>query len=209
MISTKRSRHSYDHRLRDLVRSTGNVEQATSRGVPRSTARGRLSARPAPVVTLDVVDQDLVKMQQQVLVLRRRADRLLALLKVFVVLWKLSGYSVGRNPDPAGKLRPLAAIDRTRAVMPLRVVLSTRMRRPTARTNPRGGAPARVVCSTSRRLEQVRNRNAVCRRLGWSRVAPSRERQHLPGPCERESVRRASLVVSSASARLMDLVPAH
>ncbi len=123
MIPTTRPRHSYDHRLRDLVRSTGNIEHATSRGVPRSTARGWLCGRPAPVVTLDGVDQDLVKLQREVLALRRRADRLLALLRVVVVLWKISGCSVSRNLDSAGRLRLLAAIDRAHAVMPLRVVL--------------------------------------------------------------------------------------
>ncbi len=121
--STTRRRNSYDHRLRDLVRSTGNVEHATRRGVPRSAARGWLSARPAHVVTPEGVAQDLVRLQREVLALRRRADRLLALLRVVVVLWKISGCLVSRNLDPAGKLRLLAAIDRAHAVMPLRVVL--------------------------------------------------------------------------------------
>jgi hypothetical protein len=123
MDSTTRRRHCYDHRLRDLVRSSGNIEHATSRGVPRSTARGWLSAPNARVVTLDVVDHDLVQLQRQVLALRRRADRLLALLRVVVVLWKISGCPVGRILDPAGKLRLLAAIERAHAVMRLRVVL--------------------------------------------------------------------------------------
>ena len=62
MITTTRLRHCYDHRLRDLVRSTGNIEYATRRCIPRSTARGWLSAKPARVVTLDVVDQDRVRL---------------------------------------------------------------------------------------------------------------------------------------------------
>src|SRR6516164_360519 len=76
MILTTRLRHSYDHRLRDLVRSTGNIEHATRRGIPRSTARGWLSLRRTRVVTLDVADQDHQRLQREVLALRRRVDRL-------------------------------------------------------------------------------------------------------------------------------------
>src|SRR5262249_12528654 len=91
MITPTRLRYSYDHRLRDLVRSTGNIEHATCRGIPRSTARGWLSARCARLVTLDVIDQDLLRLQQEVLALRLRLDRLLGVLRVMVVLWKVSG----------------------------------------------------------------------------------------------------------------------
>ncbi len=60
MIDTTRMQQRYDHRLRDLVRSTGDVGDAIRRGVPRSTARGWLTSTRAEVVTLDVVDGDLV-----------------------------------------------------------------------------------------------------------------------------------------------------
>src|SRR5262249_20351691 len=110
MKSTTRPRFSYDHRLRDLVRSTGNIEHATRRGVPRSTARGWLSARRARLVTLDVADQEHQRLPHEVLVLRRRSDRLLSLLRLMVVLWKVSGFSLTRLrfPDQACRLRLLA-----------------------------------------------------------------------------------------------------
>ena len=38
MITT-RPQQRYDHRLRELVRRTGDLTIATDRGVPRSTAR--------------------------------------------------------------------------------------------------------------------------------------------------------------------------
>src|SRR5271165_1502944 len=123
MIPTTRLRRTYDHRLRDLVRATGNIEHATRRGIPRSTARGWLSARRARLVALDVADEDPVRLQEEVLALRRMRDRLVVLLRVVVVLWKISGYSVSRSLDPGGKDKLLTAIDRTRAVLPLRVVL--------------------------------------------------------------------------------------
>ncbi len=40
MASTTRTLRRYDHRLRDLVRSTGDIGHAAWRGVPRSIARG-------------------------------------------------------------------------------------------------------------------------------------------------------------------------
>jgi hypothetical protein len=125
MISTTRLRHSYDHRLRDLVRSTGNIEHATRRGVPRSTARGWLSAQRARVVTLDVADTDHRRLQHELLAQRRRSHRFLALLRLMVVLWKVSGFSLSglRFPDHASRLRLLAAIDQTHSVLPLRAVL--------------------------------------------------------------------------------------
>src|SRR5262249_11402965 len=125
MIPTTRPRHAYDHRCRDLVRSTGNIEHATRRGVPRSTARGWLSARRARLVTLDVADQDHRRLQHEVLALRRRLDRLLALLRLMVVLWKVSGFSLSglRFPNPASRRRLLQAIDRAHAVLSLRAVL--------------------------------------------------------------------------------------
>ncbi len=70
-----------------------------------------------------MVDPGLVRLQREVLALRRRADRLLAVLRVVGSLGESSGHSVSRILDPADRLRLLAAIDRSRAVLPLRVVL--------------------------------------------------------------------------------------
>ena len=51
-----RSQQRYDHRLRNLVRRTGDVTVATDLGVPRSTARGWLGETPTVVVCLDVTE---------------------------------------------------------------------------------------------------------------------------------------------------------
>src|SRR5688572_7040816 len=45
MPTTARPQQRYDHRLRNLVRRTGDVTVATDLGVPRSTARGWLGLR--------------------------------------------------------------------------------------------------------------------------------------------------------------------
>jgi hypothetical protein len=76
MISTTRTLRRYDHRLRDLVRSTGDIGNAIRRGVPRSTARGWLTQTQAKVFTLDLVDKDILVLQQEVLALRARVERL-------------------------------------------------------------------------------------------------------------------------------------
>ncbi len=125
MSSTTRILHRYDHRLRDLVRSTGDIGHATRRGVPRSTARGWLTPALAEVVTVDIVDMGRVALQQEVLALRQRVERLVALLRLVVVLLKVSGFSLGcaRLPDGVRKISLLRAIERSRSALPLRTVL--------------------------------------------------------------------------------------
>ena len=116
---------NYDYRLRDLVRSTGDIGHAIRRGVPRSTARGWLKTTRDEVVTVDVVEMDFLDLQQEVLVLRARVERLVALLRLVVVLLKVSGFSLAhaRLPDGAKKISLLRVIERARSVLPLRTVL--------------------------------------------------------------------------------------
>ncbi len=125
MAFTTRILRRYDHRLRDLVRSTGDIGHATRRGVPRSTARGWLTSTRAEVVTVDVVDMKVLDLQQEVLAVRKRVERLVALLRLVVVLTRVSGFSLAcaRLPDRATKLSLLRAIDRSRFILPLRVAL--------------------------------------------------------------------------------------
>ena len=125
MTSTTRTLRRYDHRLRDLVRSTGDIGYAEQRGVPRSTARGWLTSTRAEVVSLDVVDMDVFILQQEVVALRARVERLVAFLRLMVVLLKVSGFSLAsaRLSDGATKISLLRAIERSRSTLPLRTVL--------------------------------------------------------------------------------------
>ncbi len=125
MISTTRTLRRYDHRLRELVRSTGDIGHAEKRGVPRSTARGWLTSVRTEVVTVDVFDMDVLNLQQQVLALRNRVDRLVSLLRLFVVLTRVSGFSLActRFPDAVVKASLLRAIQRSCSVLPLRAAL--------------------------------------------------------------------------------------
>ena len=76
MSSITRTQRRYDHRLRELVQTTGDVEVAIRHGVPRSTARDWLTKTTPEVVSLDLLELDTVRLQHEVTLLRRRIARL-------------------------------------------------------------------------------------------------------------------------------------
>src|SRR6266850_4595599 len=94
MATTGRAQQRYDHRLRDLVRGTGDVTIATDLGVPRSTARGWLREAPQVVITLDVTNLRTSELQQEIVALRRRVRKLTALLRLALALLRISGFAV-------------------------------------------------------------------------------------------------------------------
>ena len=53
MSTEVRLQRRYDHRMRELVRETGNVNIALESGVPGSTASGWLSQSVADVVSIE------------------------------------------------------------------------------------------------------------------------------------------------------------
>jgi hypothetical protein len=85
MATMTRNLRRYDHRLRELVQSTSNIQHATRRGVPRSTAHGWLKSPRAEVVTVDATDMDVLRVQQELLTLRRRVAKLIALLRLAIL----------------------------------------------------------------------------------------------------------------------------
>ena len=125
MTSTARPQQRYDHRLRDLVHRTGDVTIATDLGVPRSTARGWLRAAPEVMVSLDVTQLSEPELQHEILQVRRRVEKLAALLRLVLALLLASGFTLSRErlPDGRAKMRILRAIDRARAAIPLRALL--------------------------------------------------------------------------------------
>ena len=125
MSSTTQTRRKYDHRLRELVRSAGDIGHAIQLGVPRSTAQGWLASNQTAVVTVDVVNMELVLLQREVLVLRKCIDSLVALLRLLVVLLKVTSTSLNyaRLSDGYSKALLLRAIERSRTALSLRAVL--------------------------------------------------------------------------------------
>jgi len=77
------------------------------------------------VVSLDVGDLTELELRQEVLTLRRRVQKLAALLRIALVLVRVSGFTLSgeRLPDAPDKRRILRAIDQARACIPLRALL--------------------------------------------------------------------------------------
>ena len=125
MATATRTQRRYDHRLRSLVHTTRDIHCAIQRGVPRSTARGWLTDSDVRVVTVDALNKDVTQLQREVLQLRRRVQKLTALLRVLLVVFKISGYSLSqaRLPDGSNNRSLLRAIERSRSALPLRSVL--------------------------------------------------------------------------------------
>ena len=125
MSTTARIQRRYVQRLREVVRSTGNIEHASRRGVPRSTARRWLTSAGSDVVTMGVFEIQSRQLEREVLVLRRRVEPLVARLRIVVVLVKVSCFSLDRSRLPARsrKVALLRAIDRSHSVLPLRIAL--------------------------------------------------------------------------------------
>ena len=96
MPTTTRLQRRYDHRLRNLVQTTGDLELAIRHGVPRSTARGWRTKTTTEVVSLDVVELDTIRLQHEVIRLRRRVARLVSLLRLVIIVLKVSGISFAR-----------------------------------------------------------------------------------------------------------------
>ena len=147
MPTTARLQQRYDHRFRNLVQRTGDVTVATDLGVPRSTARGWLGTRPTVVIGLDVVDLTEPELRREILKLRRRVQKLTALLYLVLALLRTSGFRLTgeRLPEGRAKMRILRAVDRAREYLPLRAVL--RFLRRVAKSVPRLVPAAARVCA--------------------------------------------------------------
>ena len=125
-MAARRTRRSYDHRFRDFVRETGDVELAVRNGVPRSTARERSRFASPKIISLDVASMSQQELRREVLDLRKRHERLLAILRLLVVLVKISEVTLrGRRvPEGVNKRLLLRAVDRSKEVLSLRAALN-------------------------------------------------------------------------------------
>jgi len=108
-----------------LVHSSGNIGLAVQNGVPRSTAKDWLRRATPVVVTLDVTVMTEDALRQEVVALRQRNDRLLAMLRLLIVLLRISGFTLARCrvADGSKKLLLLRAIENSRQSLSLRSAL--------------------------------------------------------------------------------------
>jgi hypothetical protein len=114
MSARIRCQRSYDHRLKEPVRISGDSSLAIDLGVPASTLMGWLCDSPPQVVTIDVLSMKEQQLQHEVLMLRRRIRKLLSLLRLFLVLRRITGFSLAHERVPKGRAKAalLRAIDR-------------------------------------------------------------------------------------------------
>ena len=124
-MTTARPQQCYDHRLPELVHRTWDVTIAPDLGVPQSTDREWLRQRPAVVVSLDVTTLNEQDLHHEVVQHRRRVQKLAALLRLVLVVLRVSGFTLSceRLADGRDKRRILRALDQARACMPLRGLL--------------------------------------------------------------------------------------
>ncbi len=119
-----RRQRIYDHRLQELVRTTGHASITSDIGAARSTATGRLHAEPQDVVTLAVLDAETKDLWVEVLAFRRRVRILVAVVGLLLVLLRACGFRIdGRQLPAAARMVVLRAIGRARRVLPLSAVL--------------------------------------------------------------------------------------
>ena len=118
---THRERRSYDHRIKAQVIATGNPNLFPELEIPRSTTSSWIRRGLGDVVVLDEDGQDDALLRERVVKLERRVSILTAVLRLVLVLLRLSGFRLGLNrvPDAEEKRRMLGAIERARMVMPL------------------------------------------------------------------------------------------
>ncbi len=98
-----RWQNRYDHRLRDLVRRTGDIAIATSLGVPRSTAAGWLRQKTDLVVSIELVNVEREHLEAEIAKLRKRVRRMAALLRLLLLVLRLSGTTLARARVPEGR----------------------------------------------------------------------------------------------------------
>ncbi len=84
-----------------------------------------LTAPSVQVVTVDALNMNAIQLQREVLRLRTRIQKLIALLRVLLVVLKISRFSLNqtRLPDDHDKRSLLRVSDRARSALPLRSAL--------------------------------------------------------------------------------------
>ena len=193
-MTTARPQQRYDHRLRELVQRTGDATIATDLGVPSSTARGWLRTAPAVVVSLDLADLPERELRHEVLKLRRRVQKLAALLRLVLALLRVSGFTLfnERLPDGQAKMQILRAIDQVRACISRSVrscgsSVSRRVGPCLAPATPQLRARRSAVLSPHIAASTDHSRDQDHRRHGDLARLPARPHGHArrPGPATR------------------------
>ncbi len=114
-------RRSYDHRIREAICETRDPDLFPELQIPDSTIRCWLHRGASDVETVDLVDDDRLKLLVQNRELQRKVAFLGAMVGVLVALTRVSKSRLDfeRIPDPNSKRLILRAINRSKKAMPL------------------------------------------------------------------------------------------
>jgi hypothetical protein len=121
-------RRAYDHRIRDLVCEERDPALFAQLGIPRSTAASWIRRGSRPVVTTELFGQDEQQLRARVLKLERRVQLLLSIVRLLLLLVRLSGFRLDSQRVPSGEAKSsiLSAIDRAKKRIPVTVALRVR-----------------------------------------------------------------------------------
>jgi len=122
---TPRRRRAYDHRLREHVVRSGARSLARHVTIPRSTLSTWQRRGLRPVVTIEPLEQDRQHLLDSIVRLDCRARVLAAVVRLLLLLVRLSGFSLAgrRLPEGAAKADVLRTIEGAQAILPLALIL--------------------------------------------------------------------------------------
>lgn len=120
-----KAKNIYDHRLKDYVRKTGDLQTAINQGVPRSTAYRWLRSATQPVVSLEYFNYSKEEFEFEVLKLKKQIEILRSILKIIILALRASDFSFTHKQIQASKKRTklIHAIDEARELIPIRKLL--------------------------------------------------------------------------------------
>jgi putative transposase len=122
---TPRRRRTYDHRLRESVLRSGARSLARQVAIPRSTVSTWQRRGLRPVVTIEPLEQDRQHLLDSIVRLDRRARVLAAVVRLLLLLVRVSGFSLAgrRLPEGAAKADVLRTIQSAQTILPLALIL--------------------------------------------------------------------------------------
>ena len=108
-----------------MVHLSGHAPNDVGIAIPRSTLHTWKSRTPKPVIELKSSDRSFADLESETARLDQQVRKLRCLLRLLLVLLKLSGFSLelSRLPDGKRKQRLLQEVQRACTILPLRKVL--------------------------------------------------------------------------------------
>lgn len=103
MVAATRPQRAYDHRLREFVHRSGSDRHAVRIAIPRSTLHSWKSRAPKPVVGLIGSDKSINELEAEVVRLTLQVRKLRCILRLLLVLVKLSGFRLESLRLPKGR----------------------------------------------------------------------------------------------------------